>query len=245
MKKLINSFSAFVVLALIVAVTTLLIPHIGLGSSTVGTNAPTTQTQNVNVVNTPAVTAQQSGTWNVGISGTPTVGLATGTSVSVDGTLKIDSQNNTIKIDGANNMVKIDGTSPIPVRDVDNPARQPFQTNLQFFLQDGSFGDQQSFAVPANKRLVIEYISADSGVPVGQLARIGVYTSLNNLFTLHYVVTNRLGTVGNGDDEFVAGQPTTIYADPGTQVFVGFTKNAGQGFANCSITLSGHLVNLP
>jgi hypothetical protein len=55
--------------------------------------------RNVRVVNTTAepipVQAQQSGTWNVGINGTPTV--------------RIDAANNTIKIDPANNTVKIVG----------------------------------------------------------------------------------------------------------------------------------------
>jgi hypothetical protein len=55
--------------------------------------------RNVRVVNTTAepipVQAQQSGTWNVGINGTPAV--------------RIDAANNTIKIDPANNTVKIVG----------------------------------------------------------------------------------------------------------------------------------------
>jgi hypothetical protein len=58
----------------LVVIITVSMPHIGRGAS--GTNAPTTQTQNVNVVNTPTVSAQQSGTWNVGINGTPTVNVA-------------------------------------------------------------------------------------------------------------------------------------------------------------------------
>ena len=228
MNKFKNSLAAVAGLAMLAVAIPLLMPLAGLGSNASGGTAPTTQTQNVNVVNTPSVNSQQSGTWNVGINGTPTVSIAAG------GTVGLAPQNNT---------VKIDNSSPVAVRDVDNPARQPFQANFQFFIQDGSFGSSQSLIVPAGKQLVIEYISADSGVPTGQLARIGLYTSINGQFSLHYVVTNRLGAVGNGDDEFVAGQPTTIYADQGTEVQVGFSKNAGQGFANCSVTLSGHFVD--
>lgn len=58
----------------LVVIVTVSMPHIGRGAS--GANAPTTQTQNVNVVNTPTVSAQQNGTWNVGINGTPTVNVA-------------------------------------------------------------------------------------------------------------------------------------------------------------------------
>src|SRR5260370_37319893 len=46
----------------LIVVTTVLMPHMGYGSSGTGSNAPTSQTQNVNVVNTPAGNAQQSGT---------------------------------------------------------------------------------------------------------------------------------------------------------------------------------------
>jgi hypothetical protein len=58
----------------LVVIVTVSMPHIGRGAS--GNNAPTTQTQNVNVVNTPNVAAQQNGIWNVGINGTPSVNVA-------------------------------------------------------------------------------------------------------------------------------------------------------------------------
>jgi hypothetical protein len=60
----------------LVVIVTVSMPHIGRGASGTGTNAPTSQTQNVNVVNTPTVSAQQNGIWNVGINGTPSVNVA-------------------------------------------------------------------------------------------------------------------------------------------------------------------------
>ncbi|HEV8140342.1 MAG TPA: hypothetical protein VGP81_11265, partial [Pyrinomonadaceae bacterium] len=57
----------------LVVIVTVSMPHIGRGASGTSNNAPTSQTQNVNVVNTPSVSAQQSGVWNVGIKGTPPV----------------------------------------------------------------------------------------------------------------------------------------------------------------------------
>src|SRR5437899_6396572 len=52
--------------------------------------------------------------------------------------------------------------SPVPVRDVDNPARQPFQAEAVGGFADGASttGDITIGAVPAGKRLVIEYVSA-------------------------------------------------------------------------------------
>ena len=76
MYKFKNSLIAFAGLAALAVVTPLLMPLIGLGSNATGLNAPTSQTQNVNVVNTPTVSAQQNGTWNVGINGTPTVNVS-------------------------------------------------------------------------------------------------------------------------------------------------------------------------
>ena len=70
-----KSLIALIGVLTLVVIVTVSMPHIGRGASGTGTNAPTSQTQNVNVVNTPTVTAQQSGSWNVGINGTPTVNV--------------------------------------------------------------------------------------------------------------------------------------------------------------------------
>jgi hypothetical protein len=51
---------------------------------------------------------------------------------------------------------------PVPVRDVDNPARQPFQTStssLTNAFNAQGFGLTLT-TVPAGKRLVIEFVSA-------------------------------------------------------------------------------------
>src|SRR5664279_2294977 len=50
-------------------------------------------------------------------------------------------------------------TSPVPVRDVTNTARKPFQISL--FANDTAV----AFVVPAHKRLVIEQISGFAYLP--------------------------------------------------------------------------------
>ena len=252
-----NSLIAMCGLATIAVVVPMCLPFVGLGVNTVsGGSAPTNQTQNVLVVNTGQQPVPVSGTVglsgtpsvslasgsSVSVSNTPSVSLASGSSVSVDGTVKIDPQNNTVKI-GTDNTVKIDGTSPIPVRDGDNPARQPFQKETDLYVTDGNEGASDFFNVPANKRLVIEFVSSDSDVPNGQFPRIVLATSVGGLYDYHFIVATRLGAVG-GSDEFFASQPTTIYADPGTNVIVGFTRNAFSGLANCRVTVSGHFVDV-
>jgi len=221
MNKLKNSLFALAGLASLAIVTPLLMPLIGLGSNAIGGNTAANQTQNVNVVNSPMVTAQQSGTWNVGINGTPTVG-----------------------IDGANNTVKIDGGVPVPVRDVDNPARQPFQANFQIFLADGNFYGFQDISIPANKRLVIEFFSATADVAQGDFPEIDVRTVTGNVISGHFITSSRQGTINNFD-QYVVGQTVRLYADPGTQVKIDFSRTMSQGIALFGGTISGYFVDIP
>jgi hypothetical protein len=57
-----------------------------------------------------------------------------------------------------------------PIHDVDNAARQPVAFFADVGFADGSnfSGTSFGFTVPAGKRLVIETISAEIPVPVGQ-----------------------------------------------------------------------------
>src|SRR5215831_9271500 len=126
-----NSILTGISLVVLFAVGTMTNPRNGYSSPGTSPAAPTAQTQNVNVVNTPAVTAQQAGVWNVGISGTPVFGL--------------DANSNTVKVDSA---------VPVAMRDADNPARQPIAASC---VIDNNVG-QPCFLikVPDNKRLVVE-----------------------------------------------------------------------------------------
>ena len=135
MNRLRNSIITAVGFLVLIAVGTITSPRKGFG-------APSAQTQNVNVVNTPAVNAQQAGAWTVGISGTPVVGL--------------DAANNTVRLDADANTVKVDSAAPVSVRDVDHPARQPFAASCVI-------NNNQGFpcivaTVPPGKRLVIEMV---------------------------------------------------------------------------------------
>src|SRR5688572_28585510 len=110
--------------------------------------APTTSqgqggppTQNVHVVNTPTANAEQSGTWSVGITGTSSV-----------------------------NVVN-PSHSPVLGRDVDHPVRQPFQRSVVIDFATGQGTATAQFTVPANKRLVVEYVSAQIILTDGVMVR--------------------------------------------------------------------------
>src|SRR6266568_3286494 len=60
--------------------------------------------------------------------------------------------------------------SPVPVRDVDNPARQPFEAQGMGGFADGASttGDITIATVPAGKLLVIEHVSVLGTMIPGQ-----------------------------------------------------------------------------
>jgi len=200
-----NSLMALIGVVTLIVVTTVLMPHMGYGSSGTGSNAPTSQTQNVNVVNTPAVNAQQSGTWNVGINGTPNVNVANMPTVG------INSSANTVKIDPANSL---------SVRDVDNAARHPFHvgTNPSLGIPDGSNVATAEFDVPAGKTAVTEYLSVLTLVGSGQRPLVLINAKVGELFSQTYVPST-FQLTQYGYDWWIASQQVRLYADPGAATY--------------------------
>jgi len=125
---------------------------------------------------------------------------------------------------------------PALVRDVDEGALQPFQVSV--LAASNSSGQQAAyFSVPAGKRLVIEYYSAQAqDLQGGNGVGMTLGTSAGGVFAAYIVYVN--ATTTNQ-----VTQTTRIYADPGTQVQV-FVFGPG---THCGglITISGYLVNLP
>ena len=167
--------------------------------------------KDVNVVNTPTVLAQQSGPWTVGISGTPTV--------------------------------RVGNTAQAPVlgRDVDEPARQPFQRSGEITFAAGEVIAAVEFTVPEGKRLVIEYVSANisSEEP---LFWFTVQTSAGSSGGTHFFQPIALPNLPH---RHVVSQQTRLYANPGSTVTIEarrigtFCLQAASGF----VAFSGHLVD--
>ena len=170
-----------------------------------------TSGKDVNVVNTPTVLAQQSGPWTVGISGTPTV--------------------------------RVGNTAQAPVlgRDVDEPARQPFQRSGEITFAAGEVIAAVEFTVPDGKRLVIEYVSANisSEEP---LFWFTVQTSAGSSGGRHFFQPIALPNVPRWH---VISQQTRLYANPGSTVIIEARRvgtlslQAASGF----VAFSGHLVD--
>jgi len=198
-----NSLFGLLGVLTLIAIATVALPHIGRGASG-GGSAPASQPQNVNVVNTPTVSAQQSGSWNVGINGTPAVTVANFPATT------------NVGIDPAANTVRVDTTSPLPVRDVDNPARYPFAASCTI-NNNGGFPCTMTM-VPPGKRLVIEMfqLTANGGE---------LHVTLNAT-QIKYTF-------------YQSNQLVRVYADPLTAV------QAAGGVDGTVATISGYLVDLP
>jgi hypothetical protein len=222
-----RSLMALTGMLFLAGMATIAMSHSGRGTTATSSSAPASQTQNVNVVNTPTVNAQQSGSWSVGISGTPVVGL------SAD-----------------NNIVKVDTTNPLATRDVDNPSRQAFQHQFDnLFIANGNYAVQSTYSVPAGKRLVIQEVSLQCGLPTGDVPSVALYTKIQGVDGLEGAQLDlqfpKLRSFPN-DDYFATTTPIVAYADGGTDVLVTLENQTGTGTAGvCSITLVGHFVGMP
>jgi hypothetical protein len=155
--------------------------------------------------------------------------------------------------------VRIASPVPLPVRDVDNAARRPFQAELctQVPLGGSFCGTKPStFAVPADRRLVIEYASGRcprSGFSLSNgedwaasLQTIAGGTQARHL--LHPVPGIAIGSPPlqsamqlNGFD---VAQLMRIYADPGSLVGLQFEDLGGLAgnVITCEMTISGYTV---
>ncbi|MGH9794179.1 MAG: hypothetical protein ACRD5G_05355 [Candidatus Acidiferrales bacterium] len=183
-------------------------------------------TADVNVVSLPAVQAQQSGEWNVGINGTPSVNIANQPTVNahiMSGAF--------VGIDPANNTVRLA-----------NSAGSPFQAPLEAAVGVPTTGSS-SFAVPANKRVIIEFVSGFCR-PVtatdSMRAEVGLFTTSGGVSASHALPMAQPFSFTQSFAE-----STKIYADPGTTVSFGLGVIAGPApaFVSCSATISGLLVD--
>ncbi len=129
--------------------------------------------------------------------------------------------------------------SPVPVRDVDNPARQPFQAQAVGGFADGasSTGDITIATVPAGKRLVIEHVSAlGTMLPTQKVINGGS----------DVIWTDPFGIIDGSRDYFVVSEALRVYANPGPiRCFAERDSTAGANPNSVTFTISGYLVDCP
>jgi hypothetical protein len=131
-------------------------------------------------------------------------------------------------------------------RNEENPARSPFQKELDFSITDGGIAATSSFAVPAGKALVIDFVSGAAFQPAGETMRnYEIFTRVNGVQALHSFAPGQVtADSGGGTDQFTS-QPVVIYADQASEVDFIAVRVQSTGFTSGSVTVSGHLVNAP
>lgn len=168
MNRIKNSLVAFGGLSLLIGVIAFVTPRPTRGQG----GDPVGPPKPVKVVNTPAEPVPVTGTTTI----TGDVTLAPGTSVAINNT----------------------PDAPVPARDVDNPARQPFQMRVEY-----GFNPAPAPSVPNGKLFVIEYVSGSlrTETPVGtepfcRLITIGFGTrpNLQTPILEHYFTPNFTGS---------------------------------------------------
>jgi len=127
------------------------------------------------------------------------------------------------------------------VKDVDQPARAPFQATVQLNINNFTY---TAVPIPAGQRLVIEYVSisgaAQSGSgPIQPIALLST-TVAGNPGALFYIAPAPAAALPT---QFYHSEPTAIYADALEvgPAFSGYTPS----FMAMNVVISGHLISVP
>jgi len=160
----------------------------------------------VSVTNTPTVNAQQSGAWNVGLTGSPTV------------------------------QVGNTAGNPVLVRDVDRPTAQPFEQQVEVTIPDGGGGENGFFSVPLGKLLVIEQVSARGNAPSGQRLNFSILSHTLPDLTQRFHYLARVQDEDSPTTFFVQSQQVRIYADASASVRIDRNGSTGMATATFVVT---------
>jgi len=142
--------------------------------------------------------------------------------------------------------------SPLEVRDLDNPARQPVQLRGTCNLNNMNvlcLTPPITYLVPQGKRLVIEYASMQADLQEGQSVTMFIQIEIpaaaliGKLF-LPLSAPAHDGVFAGGPFTSV-GQAVRMYANAGLTVVVNGLRNNGTGTASYDVSISGHLVDVP
>jgi hypothetical protein len=133
----------------------------------------------------------------------------------------------------------------VPVRVVDQGPKHPLHRQFALDWPDGIDEATGTYVVPADKRLVVEYASLFAYLPSsGQSMFIRIVTTVNGDDAFHNLAVRQREDYGVLK-QFDAGHVVKIYADSGSTVQIKAGRTPFTGPANATLTLSGHLVDVP
>jgi hypothetical protein len=179
---------------------------------------------NVNVINTPL---SVNGT--VSVSNLPATQTVTGAvTATIAGTPGVQVLNSVL--------------DPVPVTSLSDPSAQPFQALLTYSSSTGTTG---TVSVPANKRLVLQYVAASlSFAPAGtKVAMSFVIEPPGNRFIINLPTVLQGNFVGS--DVYVVSQLIHVTAEAGWVLACSSIESAPTTSFDGTCLLSGYLVNVP
>ncbi len=118
---------------------------------------------------------------------------------------------------------------------------EPFHSNVEIIMSNGSGGQNGFVSVPKDRRLVIEYLSGEGFLPSGQKMLFGIICTVNGNSARHYFGTHTIGKFG-APDYYWFSEQVKLYADPGTTVMLRADRDIAKQEATARISLSGYLV---
>jgi hypothetical protein len=130
------------------------------------------------------------------------------------------------------------------VRDVENPARHPFQATAACTIDPGNIFCLNEFPVPANQLLVIETVSGFITVPPGQTAFHPLNVTQEPTNGVSFFIPATFVVNDGTNLRFAVTQSMRAYAFPGTNV-VGVPSRSAPltGSGTAITTISGYLVD--
>ena len=223
--------------ACVVATAALIVASLPMRNGAVSAAPPTPPASPVFVTNSGAAqaipTAAQGTTLvsgDVGISGTPTVKLAAGSSVGIDGSVQV-----------GNNV-----QTPLFVRDVDNGARNDYQTNMVLTFGNGDFVQLGEITVPPFKVFAVELLTAVALLPNNQRVRLTYFVDDQATIIQHFFAPTFVGTDFT-QDVLSMSQPVRLYAkSPGGSYAIRVNATrfpSNQGTGSVQLSFSGYLVD--
>ena len=139
-------------------------------------------------------------------------------------------------------FVTNDDAHAVPVRDVNGRNAFAFFENDSY--EDGEDAHAARFTVPEGKRLVIESLSIEAGLPAGQtMVLASVQARANDSFFVHHLGPTYHGQTSNNFSIFLVSQERTLYADGGTEVALTWVRNARAGGGITNASLVGYLID--
>lgn len=142
----------------------------------------------------------------------------------------------------AGGAVPVQVTGTVGTVRLDDPDGQPFGIRIDANLPGGY--SAQNFTVPAGKRLVIDYISGETGAPSGAHVDLIVATYINGQECELHLPMIAQG-IFSGRDTFTTSNAVKIYADSGSTVTLSGSANSTTAGSFMTISIYGHYINVP